>query len=624
MASAVNDLMCAEAPTTHPARRNNIPQELRNKTIWLRYKLEKREGKTTKVPYRSDGMGMAKTNDASTWSDFATAVDAKVGNGVGCVVKDGMVVIDLDKVRDTETGVIEPWAQTIIDECQSYTEISPSKRGVHIWLRGEVPVGGNRKGRMEMYDRNSPRYMTVTGDVLINRPIREHDLSDLHKRMLNGADPLQKVAAQQEGVDDSKADYAFCRHLAEQGNTAEEIDAAVRASSLMRPKWDERRGSDTYGERTIASALAGMKAVAKHFTRVKITKGNEMEKKIVNWLWKNRIVSGALNLFSGEPGSGKGTVCAYIAARISTGTDWWDGKNTNPPSKVLMVSSEEEIESMVLPKLDVAGANLENIGFLSCEEVTGTDVAERDFCVEKNLKMLDQHLQENPDTRLIILDPVINHLSSVDVNKDQEIRKVLTPLKVVVEKHNVAVIMVNHFNKGTGLGLNRVGMCKGFSAATRAAWGFTKDETTGEVLIQDIRVSNAKEGNNFKFKMRSVPFTADDGQTDETPLAEFTGKSDKLFNDTLELTSNPEVRKGAKAKVWLLQYLNDGKQHVTDVIIEMAAKVGLEYMTLYRAYNQLEGHIKPIKTKETNWKWVWQLHGTVMTSQVVEADDMAL
>ena len=61
--------------------------------------------------------------------------------------------------------MIEPWAQAIIDECDSYTEISPSTKGVHIWVRGKVPAGGNRRGRMEMYDQNSPRYMTVTGDV---------------------------------------------------------------------------------------------------------------------------------------------------------------------------------------------------------------------------------------------------------------------------------------------------------------------------------------------------------------------------------------------------------------------------------------------------------------------------
>jgi len=72
--------------------------------------------------------------------------------------------------------------------------------------------------------------------------------------MLDGADPTQaKVPAASES-DDSAADFAFCRKLAESGKTAIEIDAAMRASRHMRPKWDEMRGGQTYGQRTIQKA----------------------------------------------------------------------------------------------------------------------------------------------------------------------------------------------------------------------------------------------------------------------------------------------------------------------------------------------------------------------------------
>jgi predicted ATP-dependent serine protease len=97
----------------------------------------------------------------------------------------------------------------------------------------------------------------------------------------------------------------------------------MRASNLIRSKWDEKRGSQTYGERTITSAMANVKEISSTpITRIKVVKASEMTNEIVNWMWKNRIVSGALNLFSGEPGSGKGTLCAYIAARVSTGSDF--------------------------------------------------------------------------------------------------------------------------------------------------------------------------------------------------------------------------------------------------------------------------------------------------------------
>jgi len=80
------------------------------------------------------------------------------------------------------------------------------------------------------------------------------DVAGLHRRMLDGADPTQaKVPAASES-DDSAADFAFCRKLAESGKTAIEIDAAMRASRHMRPKWDEMRGGQTYGQRTIQKA----------------------------------------------------------------------------------------------------------------------------------------------------------------------------------------------------------------------------------------------------------------------------------------------------------------------------------------------------------------------------------
>ena len=36
----------------------------------------------------------------------------------------------------------------------------------------------------------------------------------------------------------------------------EQIDRLFRSSALMRSKWDSRRGTETYGQRTISKAIA--------------------------------------------------------------------------------------------------------------------------------------------------------------------------------------------------------------------------------------------------------------------------------------------------------------------------------------------------------------------------------
>ena len=54
----------------------------------------------------------------------------------------------------------------------------------------------------------------------------------------------------------SEADLALCSILAFwTGRDAERMDQLFRRSGLFRPKWDEHRGSRTYGETTIATAI---------------------------------------------------------------------------------------------------------------------------------------------------------------------------------------------------------------------------------------------------------------------------------------------------------------------------------------------------------------------------------
>ena len=54
----------------------------------------------------------------------------------------------------------------------------------------------------------------------------------------------------------SEADLALTGLLAEYiGNNPSQIDRLFRESTLYRDKWDETRGDNTYGERTIALAL---------------------------------------------------------------------------------------------------------------------------------------------------------------------------------------------------------------------------------------------------------------------------------------------------------------------------------------------------------------------------------
>lgn len=86
-------------------------------------------------------------------------------------------------------------------------------------------------------------------------------------RMLGSAnadeiEALLKGDTSAHGGDESAADLALCNHLAFwTGKNRLQMDRLFRQSQLMRPKWDEKRGRQTYGEMTIDKACEGTSKV---------------------------------------------------------------------------------------------------------------------------------------------------------------------------------------------------------------------------------------------------------------------------------------------------------------------------------------------------------------------------
>ena len=134
---------------------------------WVCWKSKQREnGKSTKVPINPFNGRYAKTNDPTTWGSFEDAESCYRSNGfdgVGFVFsnRDDLVGIDLDNCLDPESGKTDPHADKIIEKMQSYTEVSPSGRGVHIIVKGKLPGPGRKTDQIEIY--NEKRFFTITG-----------------------------------------------------------------------------------------------------------------------------------------------------------------------------------------------------------------------------------------------------------------------------------------------------------------------------------------------------------------------------------------------------------------------------------------------------------------------------
>jgi hypothetical protein len=152
-----------------------IPAELRALPCVLWRAEPRGDDKPAKVPYRiAEPSRRAASTEPATWGTFDDAVEAYASlvdlpadpqrgpvAGIGVVLTPdaGHVFIDLDRVIDAD-GHLDSRAETIVDRCDSWTEISPSGTGVHVAVRGQIPhaIKGNQ---IEVYARD--RYICITG-----------------------------------------------------------------------------------------------------------------------------------------------------------------------------------------------------------------------------------------------------------------------------------------------------------------------------------------------------------------------------------------------------------------------------------------------------------------------------
>lgn len=274
-----------------------------------------------KEPYSAWTSAMSSVTDYAAWASFerAYAVLERGGfDGLGFAfgAGDGLVFIDLDGCISA-SGEVSAFATWVLAQVPGYVEVSQSGHGLHLITRGTKPgtACSNKRLGLEMY--SSLRFCALTGRVFAGRdtvadgasgvcavyhaawPQRQRTSAraarstarpeaseasgasearpaePAHEPAHEPADEPDELVLQRAQREDgfealwagawggnypsqSEADAALCLLLLRAcGGNTERADALFRQSGLMREKWDEQRGTQTYGETTLDFALRG-------------------------------------------------------------------------------------------------------------------------------------------------------------------------------------------------------------------------------------------------------------------------------------------------------------------------------------------------------------------------------
>lgn len=304
------------------------------------------------------------------------------------------------------------------------------------------------------------------------------------------------IAAREVTGDRSGQMWYLMRCLADAGASVTEIVAIIRPSV-----WNKFSDRADEMKRLIAEAS---KAVASRSDEV-VEELEEEEKfaepillgeltrniKQPTWLVENIITEGAVGFIAGEPKTWKSWFGYDMALSIATGADFLGVFPVKLPGPVLYVQEEdpppvlkirghkiwqgkqmdrivmEEDHGLVWLPADKERQFEPKIAVYAQQGVTISDEAWQyrlDETLEKGI--LWQGKRE--PYRFMLIDTLMMTAGNVDENRAQEMTtKVFKPLKVLARKHNVAILVVHHLNKGDN---KRMGQ-RMLGSVANHAWG---------------------------------------------------------------------------------------------------------------------------------------------------------
>lgn len=254
------------------------------------------------------------------------------------------------------------------------------------------------------------------------------------------------------------------------------------------------------------------------------------------WLARNRIPRAAVTLLVGDEGIGKSLLWVLIAAHITTGKPFpaFGIPARQPATVIIGAITEDDWQTTVRPRLEVAGADLDMIQVICIEDDgSGAPVFPRD---------LDLIRDADPKPALVVVDAWLDTVAAaLSVRDPQQARLALHPWKDLATAADAAVWLLCHTNRvATANARDRYGATGELRKKARMTL-FAQSDEDDNLVVGPEKMNTAAPIAASKFAITAIHhFNATEDSDGTVPLLTYVGDSDltarehrrKLFRRT--------------------------------------------------------------------------------------------
>jgi putative DNA primase/helicase len=360
---------------------------------------------------------------------------------------------------------------------------------------------------------------------------------------------------------------------------------------------------DYDGAEAAIVAFAGRVNLNGQGRRVQIVRASDVPMRELSWLWQRWIPAEHFTAIAGDGGVGKGHLLVTLTACVTTGRPFPGDERPRPPMRVLLAGDEDAIDQVVIPRLLVAGADLDLVGFCKIADNHGPGL----LSLPSDVGVLQAAI--GPDQYgLVAIDSASSYLDrGLNANSDQDVRRALLPLARMAQDARTTVVASLHVNK------------KGDAAAGQRVLGAAAWRNVARsVLVAGKLPEDQGEGfgvlvekNNLSAKPVPLGYWIEEAraiqrgiQSDTSRLVWFEQSPDVGADDLLPHRATTRGRPAIErdqAEAWLLEVLEPGPLPA-EVLQAKAADQPFSWRTVETAKKELG-----IVAYQEGRKWWWML-----------------